>query len=373
MGSRPGRVDVHDLLGRLPDLGSLEPRSTAALPGRRHRCRLGELGLDVRPRALQLRVGRVAGTARRPTRALGRRFRTDLVGRGDGRCQAAHRGVDVDRSAGWGPHHERGRPRVGSTRRRARGRVPRRAARRRAAGRGARSAAGDGRRRCQRGHGDPARTRHQGRAAGAVPAPARRGGAGTHTDHRVLPGRHRHDAVCLAQRSLPSRRRLGRDPARARRQRRRHPARVRRRRRRGRPGQPRRVPSGRDGVAAGRARRRAQRTSAAGAPPRQRRRCAATRAGADRRRPRCHRHPAGRRRRQARPARAARRRSDQRLPRRHARPTGAGRSTPRPVDRHLPLRLDQAGRPGPCRRRVRRAGRNDDQLRRCVSRRSRRQ
>ena len=72
---------------------------------------------------------------------------------------------------------------------------------------------------------------------------------------------------------------------------------------------------------------------------------------------------ARRRRRQARSARAARRRPDQRLPRRRSRAAGAGRVPPHHLDRHVPVRLDAAGRPRAGGRRVRRAGRHDHQHR----------
>ena len=111
------------------------------------------------------------------------------------------------------------------------------------------------------------------------------------------------------------------------------------------------------------ARRRSELHRAARAPPRQCRRRAAARAGADRRRPRRARHAAGRRRRPDRSPGAARRRSDQRLPRRRSRPSGADRRTTHHLDRHVPVRIDPAGRPRAAGRRVRRAERHHHQPR----------
>ena len=74
----PRRVgdDVHDVLGRLPDDGAVEPRPPRPPPRRRQRRR--QLGLAVRPRPVQLRGGQLhrAGHARR----------SSAVRVGSGRC-----------------------------------------------------------------------------------------------------------------------------------------------------------------------------------------------------------------------------------------------------------------------------------------------
>ena len=208
-----GRVDLHDVLGRLPDLGPVEPRRAVALPGRRHRRRLGQLGLAVRPRPVQLRGHRVRRDSSRRVRSI--RPATDVVdtssrSRGAARWPLAKQLVEEagdDRRARRRTQHQRGRLRLGAARRRPGRRVPRRPARRRSARRGARPAAGHHRRRRQRRHGDPARARPQGRAAGAVPPPPRRRRSKRH--HAVIEFSSlddRPDAVRLAQRALPARR-----------------------------------------------------------------------------------------------------------------------------------------------------------------------
>ncbi len=55
LGSRPGRVDVHDVLGGMPGGGAvvLQPGDQAA----RHRCRSGQPRLAVRQGAVRLRIG----------------------------------------------------------------------------------------------------------------------------------------------------------------------------------------------------------------------------------------------------------------------------------------------------------------------------
>ena len=185
-------------------------------------------------------------------------------------------------------------------------------------------------------------------------------------DHRVLLGRDRAVAVRLASRCATSPARSDRrdrtaladaDDRRAARQ---------RQRRRSSPAAPTSPSRPAATVAALQTLldARARRHGAAGAPSRQRRRRTVGRARAGRRRSRRARHAAGRRRRQARPARAARRRPDQRLSRRRPRPPRARRRAPDHLDRHVPVRVDAAGRRRAGRRGVRREGRHHDQPRR---------
>ena len=121
VGPRDGGEHVHDVLGRLPHHGGVEPRPAAALPG--HRRRRRQLGLDVRPRPLQLRSGQQRGPAGRPARAQagerGRRAGRGVVVRGHRRRRRRHprrrrrrrprRGGRARRR----PGHQRGRLRLG--------------------------------------------------------------------------------------------------------------------------------------------------------------------------------------------------------------------------------------------------------------------
>ena len=88
VGPRAGRVHVHGLLGRLPDLGALEPRRGAA------RTRAStpatdsvQLGLAVRPRPLRLRVDR----RRRPARRAAGAHRGRVCSRPSWSARARHR------------------------------------------------------------------------------------------------------------------------------------------------------------------------------------------------------------------------------------------------------------------------------------------
>ena len=369
VGPRAGRVDLHDVLGRLPDLGPVEPRPAVALSGRRHRRRLGQLGLAVRPRSVQLRgrrvaralVGRLADGAR-PSRASSRP-------RGAAAMAIAKQLIDEAPTIGvlgGARSTNEGALRVGASRRRPRRRVPRRPTRRRSAGRAARSSPRHDRRGCQRRHGDPARARHQGRAAGAVPAAPRRRGAqarpGSSSSRRTTTGMTR---VRLAQRALPARsRRAPRSPraladadvADAARQRR---GRGRRRAR-----QPRRVrgsavvdacaPCSTPSPEHACCRRCAAATWSAP--------CTSVSRPADADHDGAG-HAARRRRRQARPAGAARRRPDQRLPRCRPRPPRRSAGAADHLDRHVPVRLDAAGRPRAGGRRRSASRRHHDQHR----------
>ena len=176
------------------------------------RCRFGQLGLAVRPRSVQLRVDRVRSTARRPDGPRRRRPRRRRRGtRGDGARPPAAR---------------RRRPRSACSAALAaptRTRSPGRSSPTRSVSTMRDAQLGDGLpaevlglpratidEAAERGDGDPARTRPQGRAAGAVPAAPRRSRAGPHQDHRVLVAGDGYVPLRVAQR--PPRARHGGPP-----------------------------------------------------------------------------------------------------------------------------------------------------------------
>ncbi len=155
VGSRQGRVDVHELRRRLPRHDRGEPQPRAALPRRgRRSC---QLGLAVRQGTVRLRGDRVRRTAERAADSQARRQRRHgradrgHLGRGPRRCLRGDRqsGSCGRSGARWCAPHERSRLRVGEARQgRDRHRQRRRTTRRRAARRdGDRPAPGDHRRR----------------------------------------------------------------------------------------------------------------------------------------------------------------------------------------------------------------------------------
>ena len=251
VGPRDGGEHVHDVLGRLPHHGGVEPGPAAALPG--HRRRRRQLGLDVRPRPLQLRGGRTARTGwarplvRKPASAgdelvevswaeaidaaaAAIRDAVDAGGPGAVAVLGGARGTNEDAYA-WaklakgviGTDHVDAQLGDG---------LP--------AERRVRPAAGHDRRGLRRHHRRAPRPRPQGRAARPVPAPARRRRAARHPHPRAVRARHRPHALRLAVAAAPSRRAGGAGPG-PRRQRSGGRARRRGRRRRRDPGAARRA------------------------------------------------------------------------------------------------------------------------------------
>ena len=78
VGPRPGRVHLHDVLGRLPHRRAVEPQRGPPLPGRRHRP--GQLGLAVRQGPVRLRGGQQRRPPRRAARPRRRSPRSGRLG-----------------------------------------------------------------------------------------------------------------------------------------------------------------------------------------------------------------------------------------------------------------------------------------------------
>ena len=202
VGPRAGRVDVHDVLGRLPRHRAVVAEPSAALPGRRHRP--GELGLALRQGSLRVRGDRERAAPVRAARPRGRRARRGVVGaraRAGRDARSATRSSPRRAGVGRGDRrsaaHQRGLLRVGEAREgRHRHRQRRRAARRRSRRRARRrSARRDDRRGVRGRHAARARPRPQGRAAGPLPAGPRRGREARPAGRRAVTDRHVADAA----------------------------------------------------------------------------------------------------------------------------------------------------------------------------------
>ncbi len=378
VGPRRVGVDVHHLLGRLPDDGAVESRQPRPLSGSRQRRR--QLGVAVRPGPLQLRGGQLHGPRHRTARAqrcrragpesrftetswtaalaavakalrttidAGRAKRIALLGGARGTNEDAFAWAQLADAIGI-EHRD---AQLGDGLPAELLDLPR---------------ATDRRRHC-RTDGDPRRPGPQGRAAGPPSAPARQRRAEADAADRAGAGGDRADTTGVALDADRVRWRGGRR-GRAVRPARRRPAAPRSRRDRRRPGQPGRVDAVGGGDGAGGVRRRRRRATrrhrAPGTAPRQRRRGPAARATSTLRWSRRRRHPRGRGRRRDRHPLPPRRRPARRLPRHGAGEAGhrSGRRRRRP--RCVPHRVGGARRRRPPGVDVRREERHDDQPRR---------